>query len=197
MVDVRKELSLINKHVRQHHRDTSAESIIWYEFIPFGAAASAGSFYDDVYDEGSIGEGGRTYRPGVPITTVYVEEVEDMFTLQEDGRQPTQNLYVVLLFDDVRRAGLANPREYKPHLNDLFTYDGRWFKVNDYTVRGRLEDEVVLRVRGYEVYPDQEFMYDTLPMPVTTQELPWPNILPDLGTVVEPVIPPTYYGGDY
>ena len=178
MVDVRKELSLINKHVRQHHRDSSGEQVIWYEFLPFAASASAGSTYDDVYDEGDVGAGGRVYRPGVPIRTIYVEEVEDQFTAQEDGRQPTQNLYVVMLFDYVRRAGLQTPREYQPHLNDLFTYDNRWFKVNDYTVRGRLEDEVVLRVRGYEAYMGQEFVFDTIPAPVTGYELPWPNTLP-------------------
>lgn len=177
MVDVRKELSLINKHIRQHHRDSSGESVMWYEFLPLAASASAGSFYDDVYDEGAPGVGGRSYRPGVPIRTVYVEEVEDMFTLQEDGRQPTQNLYVVMLFDDVRRAGLDNPREYQPHLNDLFSYDSRFYKVTEYSVRGRLEDEVLLRVRGFEVYLDQEFIYDNPPTGVV-QDLPWPNTLP-------------------
>jgi hypothetical protein len=178
MVDVRKELSLINKHVRQHHRDSSGESVIWYEFEPLGGSASAGSLYDDVYDEGVLGEGGRRYRPGVPIRTIYVEEIEDRFTLQEDGRQPTQNIYVVMLFDDVRRAGLSNPREYKPHLNDLFNYDGRFYKVTEYVVRGRLEDEVILKVQGFEVYIDQEFNLDVPPDQPTVQDLPWPSTLP-------------------
>ncbi len=177
MVDVRKELSLINKHIRQHNRE-AGESVLWYEFLPFAASASAGSVYDDVYDEGVPGVGGRAYAPGVSISTVYVEETEDKFTLQEDGRQPTQNIYVVMLFDDVRRAGLTNPREYQPHLNDLFFYDGRFFKVSDYHVRGRLEDEVVVGVQGYEVYIDQEFGLDVPPDTPTVENLPWPDSFP-------------------
>src|SRR5688572_17428598 len=110
MVDVRKELSLINKHIRQHNRE-AGEYVLWFEFDPFAGAASAGSFYDDVYDEGAPGEGGRRYLPAVRIPTVYVEEVEDKFNLHEDGRQPTQNIYVVMLFDDVRQAGVTLARE--------------------------------------------------------------------------------------
>lgn len=178
-MDERTELSLINKHVRQHNRDTG-ESLIWFEFVPMATAASAGSFYDDVYDEGAPGEGGREYTNGILIPTVYVVEVEDRFTYQEEGRQPTQNLQVTMLYLDVVRAGMTEPREYKKHLNDMFFYDGRYYKVSDYHVRGRLgpTGEVVVGVQGYEVYIDQEFVYDDGPPAPIAMDYPWPTTFP-------------------
>lgn len=173
-MDPRKELSLINKHIRQHNRE-AGEQVYWFEFVPLATAASVGSLYDDVYDEGSPGTGGLSYSGGITIPTIYVEEVEDLFTMQEDARQPTQNIRVTFLFLDAQRAGLSSAREYKGHLNDIFYYDGRYYKVYNYHVRGRLPSEVVIGVEGYEVYVDQEFPYDPgPPIPVHTN-LPWPN----------------------
>ena len=49
-MDVRTELGLIRKRYREYSRSVG-ESIIYYEFLPFGnAASSTGSYYDDVYD---------------------------------------------------------------------------------------------------------------------------------------------------
>jgi len=180
MVDVRKELSLINKHIRQHNRE-AGEFIIWYEFDPFAGAASAGSFYDDVYDEGAPGDGGRRYLPGVRVPTIYVEEREDKFTMQEDGRQPTQNIYVAVLFNDMLQSGVTLPREYQPRLNDIFWYDSRFYKVSDFHVRGRLPSEVVIGIVGFEVYIDQEFNLDIPPTQPVTQDRPWPDTFPSVG----------------
>lgn len=153
--------------------------MVWFEFASFAASASAGSVYDDVYDEGVPGDGGRVYGNGLVIPTVYVEEVEDRFTAQEDGRQPTQNIRVTFLFLDVERSGMTNPREYRTHLNDVFFYDNRYYKVHDYHVRGRLPDEVVVGVQGYEVMVDQDFTYDFPSPPApAVGNYPWPAAFP-------------------
>lgn len=178
-MDVRTELSLINKHIRQHNRE-AGESIIWYEFAPLAAASAStiNSTYDYVYETGSHFEGaGRRYRPGIVLPTVYVEEREDRFTYRPEGRQPTQNIHVVVLYEDARLAGLSNPYEYQNHLNDMFLFDGRYYKVDDYHVRGRLQEEVIIGIQGYEVYLDQEFVND-YPPEFAVQDLPWPSTLP-------------------
>lgn len=178
MVDVRKELSLIDKHIRQRNRE-AGESIMWFEFVPFGGAASAGwSLYDDIYDQGARGEGGRTYAAGIVLPTIYIEEFEDEANANEEGRQPVQNLRVVMLYKDVADAGLVNPWEYKEHLNDIFFYDARYYKVYTYMARGRLEREVIVTVEGFEVNLDQEFMFDPGPSRPTTTDLPWPVTFP-------------------
>lgn len=176
-MDPRVESSLINKHVRQHNRDVG-EAIIWFEFMPLASSPSAGSVFDDVYDEGNHGAGGRDYAGGVLVPTIYVEEVEDRFTAQEEGRQPTQNIRVTVLYQDLERAGVTNPSEYKKHLNDMFYYDNRYYKVHDYHVRGRLPGEIVVGIQGYEVYLDQEFVNDPGPGVPLIQDLPWPSTFP-------------------
>ena len=180
MTDVRKELSLINKHIRQHGR-VAGSNIVWFPFIGF--SEDNGSMWDDVYDEGAPGQGGREYGEPIVLPTIYIDEQEDRFTLQEDGRQPTQNVYVVMLFADVKLAGLAMPHEYDLHLNDVFYYDGRYFKVNQYRVRGHIQEEVVIGVHGFEVYVDQEFTLDPGPADTSVQNLPWPNTFPTFGVV--------------
>lgn len=176
-MDPRVELSLINKHIRQHNRE-SGEQVYWFEFVPLSTQASAGSFYDDVYDEGAPGTGGMSYSGGIVIPTIYVEEVEDLFTMQEDARQPTQNIRVTFLYLDAARAGMSDAAEYKKHLNDVFFYDDKYYRVYNYHVRGRLPSEVVIGVEGYEVYVDQEFPYDTGPPTLAQTNLPWPSAFP-------------------
>lgn len=176
-MDSRVEQSLINKHIRQHNRE-AGEVIYWFEFRPFAASASAGSVYDDVYDEGVPGTGGRSYAGGLAIPTIYVEELEDQFTLQDDGRQVTQNISVTLLYKDVEAAGVSDPAEYGKHLNDVFYYDDRYYKVWEYRVRGRLPDEVLVAVRGFEVFVDQEFPFDPGPPTLQAMDLPWPDTFP-------------------
>ena len=75
-MDIRTEVGLIRKHYREYTRNVG-ESIIYYEFIPFGQSASAGSFFDDVYDESVSGTGGRRYKNGVVIPTLMITETED------------------------------------------------------------------------------------------------------------------------
>ena len=103
-MDTRRELGLINKHVRQRNQQ-AGEHVIWYEFKKLG---SGGSTYDDVYDEGAPGVGGKSYDRGLVIPTIYVEEVEDDFRAIDDGRLPTQNLRATVLFKDMEAAGVSN-----------------------------------------------------------------------------------------
>lgn len=170
---------------------------MWYEFSPLisASASSVFSTYDYVYESGSHWEGaGRRYLPGIVLPTVYVEEREDQFNYRQEGRQPTQTMRVVVLYDDALKAGMTNPYEYQNHLNDLFLYDGRYYKVHDYHVRGRLQEEVILGIQGYEIYPDQDMVNDYPPVP-SIQDLPWPPTLEHIADL--PEIPEYYGGGGY
>lgn len=177
MVDVRKELSLINKHIRQHNRE-AGEHVLWHQFIPLGDDPATNSTYDYIFDQGPLGEGGRRYVAPIVLPTVYVEETEDQFTQWDDGRQPVQNLYVVMLYEDVKQAGMYKPYEYKEHLNDIIFYDSRYYRVKSYRVRGRLEEEVVIGVNAFETMIEQEFGFDYPPAPPVVHDLPWPSRLP-------------------
>jgi hypothetical protein len=172
------ERTLINKHVRYHHSEVG-EYIQWFEFLPFAESASAGSVWDDVYNEGSHVEGeGRTYHPPKVIPTIYVTEAEDDSRAIEDGRQPHMKLHAVMLYQDVVDAGLTNPYEYQPHINDMVHYDYRWYKLRSYQVRGRMGGDVLVAIDGYEVYLDQEFVWDPGPVLGTVEDVPWPPTFP-------------------
>lgn len=175
-MDVRRELANIRKHYRQYHSNVG-ETITWFEFEPLANAASAGSLYDDVYDEGTPGTGGRQYKPGVVVPVLMITESEDTKRAIPEGRQPVQIVNLVASMQDFRDAGIEHPYEYKDHLNDMFLYDGRYMSVMSYRVRGRAKDDVLIVVEGLEIYINQEMAYDIGPDPLSIQNLPWPSTI--------------------
>lgn len=178
-MDVRRELSLIRKNYKEYHR-TTGESVVWFEFIPFAASASAGSYYDPVYDEGIYGSGGRKYKPGITIPVLLINETEDQKRSIPEGRQPVELTNFVASIEDMRSAGITDPFEYKNHLNDMFLYDGRYFTVTSYRVRGRARDDLLAVVEGLEVYINQEMEFDPGPSQLSVNNLPWPNSFANL-----------------
>lgn len=178
-MDIRRERDLIQKHFRRHHT-VAGETVVWYEFLPLGSA-SVNSVYDDVYDESPYGNGGRQYKPGVVLPVLLASENEDQKRAIPEARQPVQTMNVFISIEDMRSAGISMPWEYRNHLNDVFVYDGRYYSVYDYRVRGRLRDDVFVLVAGQEVFVDQEFVNDVGPESLGVQNLPWPASLPSLG----------------
>lgn len=179
-MDLRRELDLINKHFRFHHK-SAGESIVWYEFSPFGGASATSSVYDDVYDEGPIGAPGRRYKQGVVLPVLLAGENEDQKRAIPEGRQVMQTMDIFISIKDMREAGIAEPYEYRGHLNDIFLYDGRYYSVYNYRVRGRLRDDVFVLVNGVEIYISQEMPFDPGPETVGINNFPWPTQLPSIG----------------
>jgi hypothetical protein len=158
----------------------SGETVTWYEFNPLGSA-SVNSVYDDIYDEGVPGNGGRSYKPGVVIPILLGSENEDQRRAIPEARQTVQTMDIFVGMRDMREAGISTPYEYRSHLNDLFLYDGRYYSVYDYRVRGRLKDDVFILIVGQELYLNQEFINDPGPEPPRTDNFPWPAQLPSIG----------------
>ena len=179
-MDVRRELSMIRKHYASYQKQ-SGESILWFEFIPLGTNASSSSLYDDVYDEGTGGTGGRRYKAGVTVPVLMITESEDQKRAIPEGRQPVQLVNFVASLDDFRAAGVTAPWEYQPRLNDMFLYDGRYFSVVSYRVRGRARDDVMLVVEGIETYISQEMVNDIGPASYSVVNYPWPATIANLG----------------
>ena len=177
-MDIRRELDHINSHFRRY-RNVAGLSVVWYEFNPLGAA-SVNSVYDDVYDEGIRGPGGKKYNPGVTIPVLLASENEDERRAIADGRQPTQTMTLFVTMKDMKDAGLSQPWEYKNHLNDMFVYDGRFYNIFSYRVRGAIKEEVFVLVSGYETFVDQELVNDPGPGDLGVDLFPWPSELPSL-----------------
>jgi len=175
-MDVRRELNNIRKHYREYHRDYG-ESIVWFEYLARTSPASAGSIYDDVYDEGTEGASGRRYRDGIVLPVLMIAENEDQRRAIPEGRQTVQLTNFVASLDDWRRAGVTDPYEYRHHLNDMFLYDGRYFNIATYRVRGRARDDVLIVVEGYETYVSEEMPNDPGPGSLGITNLPWPSTI--------------------
>jgi hypothetical protein len=178
-MDVRRELNHLNKEFRRHH-NVANEFVVWYEFERLSTNVNTNSVYDDVYDEGIRGAGGRKYKAGVVVPILLSSEAEDSRRSIPDARQPVQTIEFKASIKDFRRAGITEVWEYQNHLNDTFLYDGRIYGVSDYRVRGRLKDEVLVIIQGFEIYVDQEFVNDEPPS-IGTVIYPWPTILPIIG----------------
>jgi hypothetical protein len=176
-MEVRRELAAIRKHYREYQQKTS-EYVVWFEFIPLGSNLSSASVYDDVYDEGVRGTGGKRYKTGVVVPVLLVTESEDTKRAIPEGRQPVQLTNIVGSIQDFRDAGISDSYEYQRHLNDMFFYDGRYYSVASYKVRGRAQDDVLVVVEGIEVYINQELLFDPGPGAMGVQNLPWPSSLP-------------------
>ena len=187
-MDVRRELDMINRHFRAHHK-TAGETIVWYEFDWNEPAYPTSSFpspdlyselptYDDVYDEGGPGTRGRRYKAGVTIPVLLASENEDQKRAIPEGRQVMQTMDLFVSIKDMREAGISIPYEYRGHLNDIFLYDGRYYSVYNYRVRGRLRDDIFLLLQGMEIYLDQEMPNDPGPERLEVTSFPWPTSLP-------------------
>lgn len=177
-MDVRRELAHINKHFRRF-QGVAELAIVWYEFTPLGAA-SVNSVYDDVYDEGIRGSGGKKYKDGVTIPVLLASENEDERRAIADGRKPTQTMSLFITMKDMKDAGISQPWEYRTHLNDMFVYDGRYYNVFSYKVRGVIRDEVFILVSGYETFVDEELINDPGPSDLGADSYPWPSDLPSI-----------------
>lgn len=175
-MDTRRELAHIRKHYRRY-QDAVGETIVWFEFDPLATAASAGSTFDDVYDEGNSGAGGKKYKPGIIIPTLMITESEDTKRAIPEGRQPVQIVNLVASVEDMRTSGISNPYEYRHHLNDIFLYDGRYMSVMSYRVRGRAREDLMVVVEGLELYINQEMPFDPGPESLGVQNDPWPPTL--------------------
>lgn len=175
-MDYRRELGLIRKQYRQYQKD-HGETVVWYQFQPLGTANTS-SRYDDVYDEGIIGSGGKKYKTGIVLPVLMVTEQEDQKRAIPEGRQPVEITNIIVSIEDMRVAGIDQPFEYRHHLNDMFLYDGRYFSVQSYRVRGRLKDDVLAVIEGIEIYINQEMPFDPGPSAYSIQNLPWPGTLP-------------------
>lgn len=176
-MDVRRELDLINKQFDWLYH-TQGVGIVWYEFL---ALSNTGSTYDDVYDEGIVGSSGRKYKSGVILPVLRITEAEDQKRSIPDARLPYQNVSVFISAKAMLDSGISNPWEYETRLNDMFKWDGRYFTVVDYLIRGHLRSDVYYMVTGSQVYVDQEMVNDPGPSDTVSIDLPWPTSLPILG----------------
>jgi hypothetical protein len=170
-MDPRREARQIHKHFGRYHTSIG-EAITYFRFD------TANSAYDSVYDEGY-----RRYRTGIRIPILWVDQTEAMEDYAAEGRRPTQRIRLAISSRELHEAGIsiteahgnrlndASPSDVwrKDRNNDLFYYDGRFYEVSGFQIRGRVKGEdVIIGLSGIESYPNDDAVLDFLPGGVVT-----------------------------
>ena len=60
-------------------------------------------------------------------------------------------------------AGVVNSTWFDDRLNDLLYYDGRYWEVMNYQIRGRIREDVIVGITCTETYIEDERIFDVSP----------------------------------
>ena len=165
-MDTRREVRAIHRHFASYHRDIG-ESLIYYKF---DADESA---YDRVYDEGN-----RQYQRGVRMPVLWLDQMEAMENYAPEGRRPTQRIRLAVSSRSLHECGISiteahgnqlnseSPSEVwrRDRMHDIFYYDGRFYEVSGFQIRGRVKGEdVIIGITGIESFPADDANLDFLP----------------------------------
>jgi len=166
VIDSRREANHIWKEFGRFQHQVG-ENVVWFCFD------TANSQYDDVYDEG-----GRKYKPGLNVAVLWIDQVEGTEQYTPEGKRPSQSLRFAvaarMLYESgisdreahghrVWDAGLINETWFEDRLNDVVYYDGRYYEVVNFQIRGRIREDVIIGVTGTETYPEDDTVFDYTP----------------------------------
>lgn len=174
-VDMRREHAYQQRMMRdlQGH---IGETVLWFRFDV------SGSQYHDVYDEGN-----KQYLPPLLIPFMWLDQVEDPKQYTDVGRRPTMRLRGAVATEQALEAGLPisevhgerswdirpepptgqDGRPASPwmddRLNDVLYYDGRFWDVSNFQIRGRTQTgDNIIGVSAIETKHD-ELVRDIFP----------------------------------
>lgn len=171
-IDTRREMNRMWREFGRFHR-VIGERLIWFKFDTTGSA------FHPVYDEGN-----KQYLKGIKVPILWVDQVEDTEQYTDSGRRPTQRLKFAVSSRSLGECGISTReahgnRRWDKHPiladgspapwlddrnNDIVYYDGRFYGVSNFQIRGRAKgQDVIIGVSGIELDPDDEFIWDKFP----------------------------------
>lgn len=166
MIDMRREHALHNREMRRL-QEQIGETIVWFRM-------SMDSLFHPIYDDL-----GRTFEEGVLVDFIWIDQVEDPSQYTAEGRRPTNRLRGALstqvgqgiglntdeahggrVFDPLPGYPEEQGRPIAPYRddrnNDVIYYDGRYWSVSNYQIRGRMKgQDNVIGVSAIEIKPDE------------------------------------------
>lgn len=175
MLDTRREAAHIQREFSRY-QSKIGEAVIWFQFNVDT------SQYDTVYDEG-----GRVYHAGIPVPTLWIDQGEAPEQYLPEGRRTVVTLRFAIAAKTIIEVGiglveahghrvydrgLINEKWMDDRLNDILYYDGRFWEVNNFQIRGRIRQDTIVGVTCTETYPEDEYTWDFPPL---TQPAPPAN----------------------
>jgi hypothetical protein len=162
-IDSRRETQHIQREMMRYHQQVG-ENVVWFKFDVDN------SLYDRVYDEG-----GRAYHHGLNVPTLWIDQGEAPEQYLQEGRRPVMTLRFAVwaralsevhvglqeahghrVFD----RGLIGGKWFDDRLNDIVYYDGRYWEVDNFQIRGRIREDNIVGVTCTETYPEDEYVFD-------------------------------------
>lgn len=165
-MDPRREVREIWKHFQRYHNDIG-EALLYYRFD------TVNSQFDRVYDEAH-----RVYHKAVRMPILWVDQSEAMEDYSSEGRRPTQRIRFAVSARAVYEAGISVTEAHgnriqdvsvsdiwrDDRMHDIVYYDGRYYEVSAYQIRGRAKGEdVIIGIAGVETFPDDDMVLDVPP----------------------------------
>ena len=165
-MDTRLEIREIWKHFGRYHNQMG-ETILYYRFD------AVHSKYDRVYDEGF-----RRYHPAIRIPVLWLDQQEATEDYSPEGRRPTQRLRLSVSARDMYDAGISVTEAHgnrlqdtspsdtwrQDRMHDILYYDGRYYEVSGFQIRGRVKGEdVIIGITAIETFPDDDMAFDYTP----------------------------------
>lgn len=166
VVDLRRELDLINRRGYDYYQDKLGEIVVWFEYDAKDSA------YDHVYDEPSP-LAPRAWRPALLVPVLWVNEDEGSAQNSPEGRLVTHTLTFAVTARALDQVGLSDPRDQRRHLDDLILWRRTFWRVSSYKIH-RARTAMLMRVECTQVGADDDMPFDVLPT------------LAGLGTTVRP-----------
>lgn len=183
-IDMRREHAY-HQRMLAHQQTATGEVIVWFCFD------ADNSEYHAVYDEGN-----RQYKAGLQLPVIWIDQIEDPTQYSDVGRRPTQRVRLAfstrtalergLPVDEVhgRRLWDVPPpppdqdgRPISPwlddRLNDILYYDGRYYRVSNFQIRGRMQaGDNIIGVSAIETQVGDEMPWDVFPWSEPTDTVP-------------------------
>ena len=165
-MDTRREIREIWKHFMRYHDDIG-EGLLYYRFD------ADESTYDRVYDEGF-----RRYHKAIRIPILWVDQSEAPEDYAPEGRRPTQRIRFAVSAQSMHEAGISVTEVHGNRIqdtspsgvwrrdrnHDIMYYDGRYYEVASYSIRGRVQGEdVIIGITGIETFPSDDMLMDFAP----------------------------------
>ena len=168
MIDTRREALHIMEEFGRY-QEKVGEAVVWFMFNTLTSS------YNNVYDEG-----GRRYLPGILVPILWVDQIEPPEQYLPEGRRPVNTLrfavaarvmYEVGIGDKEATghrtwdSGLIGGKWFNDRVNDLLYYDGRYYEVMNFQIRGRIREDVIIGISCTETYIEDEHTFDFPPGP--------------------------------
>lgn len=165
-MDTRREVAHIQREM-ERYQNTIGENVVWYMFDPDA------STHDTVYDEG-----GKVWKPGVNVPVLWIDQAEAPEQYTPEGKRPVQTLRfsvmaraIIEVHIGLQEAhghrlydrGLIQGRFFDDRNNDIVYYDGRFWEVARFDIKGRAREDSIVGVTCSEVYAEDEMRFDWVP----------------------------------